>query len=169
MKERFNREWEIHDGIIAVNVKNVSIPDYPDWFEDNWFEHFLQRESEQIYSSLCKAQKILKIMFPQHEFDVFMFGRSGGWCGVRVNNVGAYMQYGTESDHDTYIGNVPIKFGNKYWGIYLMKEGAVDEYRKDMNNIALLFERLVNIFLDDYYSFWENIIEEKITKEGEES
>lgn len=167
MKEMFNRKWEIHDGIIAINVKNVSIPDYPDWFEDNWFEHFSQRESEQIYSSLCKAQKILTIMFPQHEFDVFIFGRSNGWCGVRVNNVGAYLQHGTEGDHDTYIGNAPIKFGNKYWGRY--ENGAVDEYRKDMNNIALLFERLVNIFLDDYYSFWENIIEEKITKEGEES
>ena len=169
MRKSFNRKWEIHDGIIAVNVKNVSIPDYPDWFEDNWLDYFYEREMEQGHSSLCKIYKILKIMFPQHEFAVFMFGRSNGWCGVRVDNADAYLQYGTESDHDTYIGNAPIKFGNKYWDIYLMKEDDVNEYRKDMNNIASLFEKLVNIFLDNYYSFWENIIKEKITKEGEES
>ena len=73
------RKVKIHDGKLAIDVKNIELPQYPDWFEDGWFGNYDIEETFLRNELLEKIEKTLNEFYPELHCEVNVAGRSDGW------------------------------------------------------------------------------------------
>lgn len=145
------RKIKIHDGKLAIDVKNLELPQYPDyWFEDGWFVNYDPEETLLKNELLGKIEKTLNEFYPELHCEVNVAGRSGGWIELE----GFWSVEEVSNRFCLYSDNL----GNYY---------EIQTEHDLIYDCIEMFEFLVNASIGIWFQFWQNIID-RIWEEGEE-
>lgn len=125
------KKIQIHNGNLAINTKDIALPDYPDWFEDYWFGNYDFEEAMEINEILFGITRALDHMYPE--------------LLVNVN---------TDNDWIEMTGDwfVMVRDG----GYTILADDIITA--KQAKDCATLFELLVNLGENRLCRWWEKLI-----------
>jgi hypothetical protein len=139
------RKVKIHNNKLAINVKCLEVPKYPDLLEDGWPENYDLEETFLKNELFEKIEKTLNEFYPELHCEVNVAGRSDEWLELE----GFWSVEKVDAKHGGYTGNCN---GTQDLAVYDCIE---------------MFEFLVNASIGIWYQFWQNIID-KIVLEGKQ-
>ena len=125
------KKIQIHNGNLAIDTKDIALPDYPDWFEDYWFYNYDFEETMEINEILLGITQALDHMYPE----------------LLVN-------VSTDNDWIEMTGDWFVMVQDS--GYTILADDIITA--KQAKDCATLFELLVNLGENRLCHWWEKLI-----------
>ena len=125
------KKIQIHNGNLAINTKDIALPDYPDWFEDYWFGNYDFEETMEINEILLDITRTLDHMYPELLVNV---NTDNDW----IEMTGDWFVMVQDSGYTILAGDIITA--------------------KQAKDCATLFELLVNLGENRLCHWWEKLI-----------